>query len=80
MIAGRSLAKRDRNNRNYLRDEGCQKPDWPGRDGMRDSRPRFCQGRLRSAAIGIGLSRRRPRVRAPSTPPDFARAFGASFV
>ena len=27
------------------------------------------RGRLRSAAIGIGLSRRRPRVRVPSTPP-----------
>ena len=31
------------------------------------------RGRLRCAAIGIGLSRRRPRVRVPSTPPTILK-------
>jgi hypothetical protein len=39
-------------------------------DGHQAGQPTpIFRGRLRSAAVGAGLSRRRPRVRVPSTPP-----------
>ena len=44
-----------------------------GRDGGQPTL--IFQGRLRCALVGTCLSRRRPRVRAPSTPPTFRLRF-----